>query len=405
MDEAYTDPFEEEGGEVSLDVINASAAILARVGEALNTTTQAGFIKPHTAQTAPPATGERRSMGQVTIRRNGDTAGQIQLMMGDLLMVQYRTPDGTLAQGPEVELSEDLLIPAGVGGEFTVNVQSVRPGFDANVPEGRLIDFAPYGTAVIPNATASGNTITDSGVADRFTVAMLGRFVRFTTGPNAGTPARRIIGAATTGQVEVDGAPVAAGSGNAEIVELSTLGLVLETATELTGGSAPWLDLLAAERGTTRAERESDQELCDRIFPLADVVTEGAIRRAVGRVLNPLGISFELKEVRTDFGGFTFDGGGDDPDFFFDNGEMLSGCRLNRYFKVCLTGQGLDLGETGLWFDGTAPSGLDPNNPIGFYDNGAFDGEPWQTNDALAALRVDLDRIKALGVCYDFVRG
>jgi len=381
-------------------VIAATAAVLECLSAAIETTTQANYLKPHSTQTAPPAAGAARSSGTLTVLRVGDVGGPIQLLAGDLLRVFYSGPDGELALGPQIRLAEDLLIPGGAGGEFTVDAEAVRPGYAGNVPEGRLVLFVERGRANVPGVTSSGNTLTDSGLPDRFTPEMLGRFVRFTSGPNATTFARRITGAGD-GTVTVDGPVLVAsvGGNEVEVVELNDLGLSVSTATALEDGTSPWLDFIASERGTGRVDGESDLQLCDRAFYLADVVSPGAILRAVSRILTPAGIGFELKEVRVDFQGFTWDVSFyDTEDANFDDNRWLSGvCSYNRYFQVCLT-SGLDQGDTGMFYDtGAAPEG--------FYDNGAWDGQPWTTNAALAALRSQLQKVRAQGVCFDFVRG
>jgi len=97
-----------------------------------------------------------------------------------------------------------------------------------------------------------------------------------------------------------------------------------------TGGRLAMLDELGAERNIGRAPGETDDAYRQRIATLPDTVSPNAIRRAVNRVLSPLGAAVCLREVGLElFRGMFFDG---DPlnldrrvGFAFDLASVLVG--------------------------------------------------------------------------------
>jgi hypothetical protein len=75
------------------------------------------------------------------------------------------------------------------------------------------------------------------------------------------------------------------------------------------GGQLGMLNMLGNDRGMPRATGESTDAYRRRISSPVDVVSPNAIRRAINRILAPLGLPFEFREVGSaDFPGFFFDG-------------------------------------------------------------------------------------------------
>src|SRR5690606_362891 len=94
-----------------------------------------------------------------------------------------------------------------------------------------------------------------------------------------------------------------------------------------TGGSHDELDAIGRERLVMRFGGEGDPSYRERIATLPDVVTPSAIFRKVSSVLTPLGIRFEIVEVRGgELPGFVLDLDPlDDPDALLagGNGRVL----------------------------------------------------------------------------------
>lgn len=85
------------------------------------------------------------------------------------------------------------------------------------------------------------------------------------------------------------------------------LGMTATNLASPTGGRAPWLDEIGAERNIGRSPNESDDSYRQRLHQIADVVTPNAIRRTLYRVLNDLPWCF--REVGyPELPGFYFDG-------------------------------------------------------------------------------------------------
>jgi hypothetical protein len=76
-------------------------------------------------------------------------------------------------------------------------------------------------------------------------------------------------------------------------------GLTVTNVASPTGGLAPFLDELGAERAIGRAPGESDDSYRERVKQIADVVTPNAIRRALNRTLG--GLPWCFREVGSSF--------------------------------------------------------------------------------------------------------
>jgi hypothetical protein len=97
-----------------------------------------------------------------------------------------------------------------------------------------------------------------------------------------------------------------------------------------TGGQLPMLDELGAERNIGRSPGEADDAYRKRIATLPDTVSPNAIRRAVNRVLAPMGSAVCLREVGLElFRGMFYDGDPLNLDrrvaFAFDLASVLVG--------------------------------------------------------------------------------
>lgn len=150
------------------------------------------------------------------------------------------------------------------------------------------------------------------------------------------------------------------------------LGLAVTNPASPSGGRAPVLDEIGAERLIFRSPGEPDDQYRERVAAPADKVSPNALQRAANRVLLPLGFSGCLREVgQAKFPGLFFDG---DPTssnpaiaFAFDLDFttrpadrfklLLDYTEFRAFFLMGVPP--LDLGDFGAAFDA---------HPRGFFD-------------------------------------
>lgn len=399
--DTFTVPIEETANGQGLDIYAAQAAQFARVSEAVTTSTQAYYLRPHSTQLAPPAGGPRAASGQVLISRTPPAIGDLVIQEGTAVVARILDPNGDLVDGPRFFLAATT-VPAGSLGPIATTATAERVGYQGNVSPHSITAFAERGRATISPATIEdGNVLRDNGAPDRFTAAMVGQFVRLVGGLNGGTFPRRILSfmEGATSIVVVDGPPLLFPDACVvEVEEFADVGLLVDQPAAMTGGRHGWLDAIGRDRNVARQPLEDDESYRDRIVELADVVSPGAILRAAARVLTPLGIPFRLLEARDPLGlrGFILDF---DP---FDFGDILDGAVLldadhEVRFFVLAVGIG-NQGEFGFPWDGLS------YRPAAAWDWGFFDGYPVDYLAALAALWDAINRARAAGVGWVLVR-
>jgi len=129
MPDSYTVPLEDEADGRGVDVIASIAAVMARVAADVETTTQAMYILPHSSQTAPPAAGATQATGALTLTRTPPTAGDINLLEGDPLVVNVLSPDNVESLETNIELDADVTMPSGSKGPVAATVRASRAGY------------------------------------------------------------------------------------------------------------------------------------------------------------------------------------------------------------------------------------------------------------------------------------
>lgn len=345
MDPEYTGPIEDHDDGRGLDVIQAMAAILSRSSDAVQVSSQALYLKPHSTQLDPPASGGVQATGTMAITRTILTGGDLQLREGDEVVLAQVSPDGVTVLGPTYELAADVLIPSGTEGPTSVAIRAVRNGFQGNHPEGRAMAFVLRGRATVPvSNTVSPTELRDTvNLNDRFIGTQAGQFLRFTTGPNAGLPPARIASVTqgalptdpNTATLEASTFAADASAATAEVLELIDLGLSGELETPTTGGRHAELDMIGRERNQGRAAGESDDDYRNRVCNLADTVSPGAVTRAAGGVLDPSGVVFQLVELGVDGAlGLFFDEHFFDDPLAFRNMRVFSGSAPDNAFRT-----------------------------------------------------------------------
>lgn len=403
----YAAGLETENDGVGFDAVVAFAAMDARVTEAGAVSTQAYYLLPHSTQIRPESQGEERATLTLFLSRIAPVDFDMVLDMGTAgpsVVESVRAGDGTLTEQHTYDLETETTLPSGSLGPFALTYRARRPGYQGNFPwpdvPGREVSFVERGRAAVPGATfLAGNVIEDvPGVPDRFAQFMVGQFIRVTSGPNAAITPRRIISFTppqTSGgpsSVIVDGAPLTPGVGDVEVEEYEDVGLRITGLTMAVGGRHGWLDALGVERGIYRQASETDAALRERIATLDDVVSPTAISRLCQRILTPAGIPWRIIEAG-------------DPDvltaFRWQLGAVGTGAvdlvtidfaTRRRMFAVVLGVTGA--GENGTMYD-VVYGATDENDLDG---DASCDGGPQEWLATLAALRAQLDRIRAGGV-------
>lgn len=403
---SYTVPIEDEGNGQGLDVYAQQAAIFERVGEAIAISTQAAYLRAHSTQVRPQAFGERRATGTVQIRRTAPATGAITLIAGTELVARAQNPNGDLVDGPVYRLTADVTIAAGSLGPVAGAIECTRPGYQGNLPAGRITAFVTRGQALISGTVEAGNVLRDDGTPDRWARSMEGQYARITGGPNAGAVPRRVL-AVTQGSptsfATVDGTALVVGAFVAEVEEFAELGLVVEQVVPTSGGRHGWLDAIGRDRNVARQRNEDDEQYRLRIGALDDVVSPAAILRAAARILTPLGIGYHLLETREGLRGFVLD---EDPldvgQVCSDTGAphgglvLLDATEAVRFFVLCVDLS--SLGEFGGHMD--PPGGAETA-----VDEMFMDGFPVGYYAALGAVFDAIDRARAAGVRWALVRG
>ncbi len=392
---SYTQGIETEDDGAGFVVIQAIAAMFARVAEGAAVSTQAYYLLPSSHAVRPWAMGADYAAGTVQIARAAPAWADLLIPAGTLLLAKLTTADGVVVDGPEFQLTADVTIPAGDLGPFVAAVRSTRVGYQGNLPAGRVSAFRELGTATVVGTVTAPDTMTDNGQPDRFALSMLGRYLRITSGPNANPIPRRIVSMSQGPSgvvVQIDGPAMISGAFTAEIEEWADLGLTISQTDPTTGGRHGWLDAIGFDRGLYRQLGETDDAYRARIDTLDDVVSPGAITRLCDRILTPAGIPWRLIEAG-------------DPDvltaYRWQLGAVGTGAiqqvtidfsTRRRMFAIALgpTGQGEIGTQLDVLFGATDDNDLD--------GDAACDGGPVDWLAVLAALRAQLDRIRAGGV-------
>lgn len=192
------------------------------------------------------------------------------------------------------------------------------------------------------------------------------------------------------------------------------LGVRVTNPASPTGGRAPMLDELGAERKVDRSPGEADATYRLRVASVADTVAPNAVRRAANDALAPWGITACLREIgQPAFFGMFYDAASSldpDPDRSFaydldfalapqDRYKLVVSLIESRgFFLVTIPEQ--FLGEFGIPYDATndGPNGYDLAGELAFYDG--FDAA---SSDVYGAVWNEVNRVHMGGVGFDLV--
>lgn len=392
---SYTAGIETEDDGVSFVVFQAMAALFARVAQAQCTSTQAYYLLPSSLAVAPWAQGAEYAVGTVQIRRATPAWADLTIPAGTALVAKLQTSDGEWIDGPDFQLLQDLAVPAGDVGPWTAQIRATRVGYQGNLPPERITAFVLLGTATVSGTATAPDTLVDDGNPDRFTLDMLGRYLRIVSGPDASPVPRRIVSVAQGPfgvAVQVDGVPLLGGAFTAEIEEWQDLGLTVTQPDPTTGGRHGWLDAIGYDRGLFRQLGEDDEAFRARIATLDDVVCPGAVVRLCERLLTPAGIPWRLIEAGDPVVLTAYRWDPSLPDMGAGPLVTINFAERTRMFAIAvgLNGAGEDGTQLDVEFGATDTNDVD--------GDATCDGAPQQWLATLHALRAQLDRIRAGGV-------
>jgi len=319
MDPGYTIPLEQEAEGRGLDVISGLAAMLERASQAVQVSTQALYLKPHSTQLDPPASGGVKATGSIDISLDAPANGDLLFVAREATdgsatfdspraFVVLQSPDGDDVEGPRFDTlgaaGVITFIPAGTTGPLTLQLRAERDGFQGNVKAGTRLEFERRGraTATVDTVAVFGQlaTLSLDASGNRFGVNAVGQYVRFLDGANAGKPPQLITARASDLSVSLlhtSEILLPQSGGTVEILDASDLGVFGVTTTGTAGGRGAELDLIARERAAGRSGGETDDELRARLCVLDDRVSPAALLRTAENILTPAGVPFELIEV------------------------------------------------------------------------------------------------------------
>lgn len=184
------------------------------------------------------------------------------------------------------------------------------------------------------------------------------------------------------------------------------LGFSIKRIQAPTGGRDADLDMIAWERGITRASGESDESLRERVSSLPDVVTPNAIKRTVNRALAPYNLRGEALDVANGLDGLFADL---DYADYYQPGDLypLTPHKLLLTDPIAYGGflvfvPRLGDGEFGCFCDESPVIWLEPEQTFlaGATDLCFLDGFPVTANAVYGSIWDQVNAIKAFGVAF-----
>lgn len=204
VDKNYSQSLIAAGEGNGFEVYTQTFVQLARVSQAIDTTTQAMFILPHSAQTAPPAGGETKATVSLTFTRTKLLNFPLVLGEGSIFVGEQTTdwgdPSGvSVLTGRRYVLLEDVTFNPGDQGPVSVLCEAERVGWGYNNPQpGTIANISQPGSAflhdrasVIPSGGLSGAPVgrvylSTVNETDTFIPEHIGQYVIITAGLNTG---------------------------------------------------------------------------------------------------------------------------------------------------------------------------------------------------------------------------
>lgn len=416
VDPNYADGMEAAEDAGGMDLVYANAAVWARVEQAVNTSQQACFLRPHSTATGPTAQGQTYATGTVTIARLAPADWELVIPQGTTFVASADGSRGGIVPIGEYISTEPVTMAIGAL-TATIPVRARIPGYVGNIDANQITSLAPLPTLEVGCTALSQSSLGEnSGSSDVFGGGLIGRYVRVIGSADPRTPRR--IYSETTNIIAVTPALEVADVGLTNLVaELETwedFSCTVQSSTAMTGGVDGTLDAIGADRGMVRASGESDASYSARIASVADTVTPPAIQRIIDRTLEGTPAYGTLLETRDPDGlmGFV-------ADFHpLDNGTpcesaenyggqgtvLLDENSYRAHFIVCLSN--IVYGEYGMfWSKPASPASLPSafNLPAGV-NSGAFNGASPGALHLVPGLWDAINAARAAGVSFDILK-
>lgn len=207
VDGSYGDAFVAAGDGNGLEVYGQAFEQLARVSRAIDTSTQAMYVRKWSGQSGEIARGARNATVQLTLSRTGSTNEPMVIGAG-LVWFEEAAPEwsdtGTTSAltGRRYTLTRDHVFLPGEAGPFVVDAIAELPGWGFNAPLPGSISFVDQIGAGLTNALGSVVLSLPTATPTATLIAVdspdvvvpenVGQYVRFTAGANSGLAARAI---------------------------------------------------------------------------------------------------------------------------------------------------------------------------------------------------------------------
>lgn len=207
VDGQYGDSFVEAGDGNGLEVYGQEFAQLARVSQAIDTSTQAMYVRPWSGQTAPSAAGPALAQVTLTFARTEQPNEPLVIGAGQVFAVEVTndwSDDGStpVRTGRRYALLQDLVFLPGESGPFDAVAVAERPGYGYNNPLPGTIQAVDQPGTELNNDLASIVVLPPAALPSSFLVVFdepdvvvpenVGQYVRLTAGANVGLVTRAL---------------------------------------------------------------------------------------------------------------------------------------------------------------------------------------------------------------------
>lgn len=204
VDSEYGRRFIEAGEGLGFEAYTQAFEQWRWVSEVIDRSTQAMFILPHSMQTSPPASGAQRATVDITFERVDRPMDRAIVLTPDVVVEEEgddMSPSGTLRvlTGRRYAPATPIVLGPGQPGPVTVRCVATRAGYTFNharVDSITSIDDVGAGTSNTGASLVPGvavHSLNARQIPNVPTLGMVGKYVQFFAGSNAGQ-VRRIAG-------------------------------------------------------------------------------------------------------------------------------------------------------------------------------------------------------------------
>lgn len=211
VDENFREPLESVGNGGGIEAYSQAWEVFERVSRAVDVTTQAMYIFPHSSQTNPPAAGEAKAIVTLTFTRSNARSNAPLRLAAGTIFIAHQVRDWGVNEGQDVLtglrfiLTQDVLFQPGETGTKTAQATAEKPGYSYNDPlpntlvvieqpgnqfENDLASVIVSGPTGLVAPTVARASIQSANQADMFVPEHVGQYVQFVAGSNIGKIAR-----------------------------------------------------------------------------------------------------------------------------------------------------------------------------------------------------------------------